>query len=127
MKRLFMLVLSLLAPLAALHAAEPAPTDRYNVVWDSPSTNAFGSMPLGNGDVGVNAWAQADGTLHLLIGKTDAWDDNSRIVKVGEVIVHFAQTTFAGKFRQELDLQTGSIVFQTPAGADEAKASEIRL
>jgi hypothetical protein len=69
-------------------------------------------MPLGNGDIGVNAWAQADGTLHLLISKTDAWDDNARLVKVGEVVVRFATNLFAGKFRQELDLKTGSIVLQ---------------
>ena len=29
--------------------------DRYNVVWNTPSHNAHGSMPLGNGDIGTNA------------------------------------------------------------------------
>ena len=43
-------------------------------------------MPLGNGDIGLNAWAHADGSIHLLISKTDAWDDNSRLVKVGEAL-----------------------------------------
>ncbi len=85
---------------------------QYNVVWDSPSADGHGSMPLGNGDIGVNAWAQADSSIHLLISKTDAWDDNARLVKVGKVVVRFAQNPFAGKFRQELDLQTGSILFQ---------------
>lgn len=28
--------------------------DQYNVIWDSPSRNAAGSMPLGNGQIGVN-------------------------------------------------------------------------
>ena len=28
---------------------------RYNVVWDSPSRDASGRMPLGNGDIGANA------------------------------------------------------------------------
>jgi hypothetical protein len=81
----------------------------YNVVWEAPSADCRGSMPLGNGDIGLNVWALADGSLHLLISKTDAWDDNARLVKVGEVVVRFAPGTFAGKFRQELDLQTGSI------------------
>ena len=85
---------------------------QYNVVWDSPSADCHGSMPLGNGDIGLNVWALADGTLHLLISKTDAWDDNSRLVKVGEVVLKFDPSVFAGKFRQELDLQTGSILFQ---------------
>jgi hypothetical protein len=95
--------------LAALFFAAAA---QYNVVWDSPSADHNGSMPLGNGDIGLNAWAQADGTLHLLISKTDAWDDNSRLVKVGKVVVRFDKNPFTGKFRQELDLQTGSIIFQ---------------
>jgi hypothetical protein len=89
-----------------------ATADSYNIVWDSPSLDAHGSMPLGNGDIGLNAWALADGTIHLLISKTDAWDDNSRLVKVGEVLVRFEPNPFAGKFKQELDLQTGSILFQ---------------
>ena len=86
--------------------------DAYNIVWDAPSADHYGSMPLGNGDIGLNAWAQADGTLHVLISKTDAWDENSRLVKVGKVVFRFEPNPFAGKFRQELELQTGSIVFQ---------------
>ncbi len=97
---------------AILTAMFLAAAAQYNVVWDSPSTDHNGSMPLGNGDIGLNAWAQADGTLHFLISKTDAWDDNSRLVKVGKVVVRFNPNTFAGKFRQELDLPTGSILFQ---------------
>jgi alpha-L-fucosidase 2 len=30
------------------------PLERYNVVWTSPSRDAAGSMPLGNGDLGIN-------------------------------------------------------------------------
>jgi hypothetical protein len=92
----------------ALAAAAQTPTC-YNVVWDAPSADCHGSMPLGNGDIGLNAWAQPDGSLHLLISKTDAWDDNARLVKVGEVVVHFAPDTFAGQFRQELKLEEGCI------------------
>jgi hypothetical protein len=32
--------------------------DACNVVWDSPSRNSHGSMPLGNGDIGINAWVE---------------------------------------------------------------------
>ena len=28
------------------------PLDRYNVVWDSPSKDHNGSIPIGNGDIG---------------------------------------------------------------------------
>lgn len=84
----------------------------HNVVWDTPSQDHNGSMPLGNGDIGLNAWAQADGSLHVLISKTDAWDDNARLVKVGKVVFRFEPSPFAGNFRQELDLQSGSILLQ---------------
>ena len=30
----------------------------YNVVWDSPSKDATGSMPIGNGDIGLNVWVE---------------------------------------------------------------------
>ena len=96
------------AVMLALAAAAQTPAG-YNVVWDSPSADCRGSMPLGNGDIGLNAWAQADGSLHLLISKTDAWDDNARLVKVGEVVVSFAPEAFTGKFRQELKLEEGCI------------------
>ena len=64
--------------------------DDYDVVWDSPSENARGSMPLGNGDISLNAWVEADGDLIFYIGKTDAWDDNSRLLKLGRVRISLA-------------------------------------
>ena len=60
---------------------------RYDVVWDSPSKDAHGSMPLGNGDISLNAWIEPSGQLVFYIGKTDAWDDNARLLKDGKVRV----------------------------------------
>ena len=67
---------------AVLPAAEPAAVrpahDCLKVVWTTPSTNAMGSMPLGNGDVSVNAWAEKDGDLLLyicLLYTSDAADE----------------------------------------------------
>ena len=34
-----------------------------NLAWDSPSTGANGSMPLGNGEVGLNLWMEKNGDL----------------------------------------------------------------
>ena len=48
----------------------------YDVIWDSPSNDSSGSMPLGNGDLGVNAWVEPSGDLVLLLSKTDAWSEN---------------------------------------------------
>ena len=106
----------LLAPLSA----PAAPVDGFDVVWDSPSQDHHGSMPLGNGDIALNAWATQDGDLQFYISKTDAWDDNARLVKVGKVRVHFDPNPFMGgqSFRQELKLGEGSIEITT--GADSA-------
>jgi hypothetical protein len=85
--------------------------DLYNVVWTNPSANARGSMPLGNGDIGINAWMDEKGDLSFYIGKTDSWEDNSRLAKVGKVRVRLEPNPIApgAAFRQVLNLQTGEI------------------
>ena len=110
---LTLLAVLLLAPWAALQAAEPAPLDRYNVVWESPSQDAHGSMPLGNGDIGLNAWALADGSLHLLISKTDTWDDNARLVKVGAQKLA-GKATSTGSWAAYRTDQLGALAFDKP-------------
>jgi len=50
--------------------------EEINVCWDSPSANSLGSMPLGNGDIGINVWFEAQGDLVLYLGKTDSWGEN---------------------------------------------------
>ncbi|MCU0874608.1 MAG: DUF5703 domain-containing protein, partial [Pirellulaceae bacterium] len=105
-------------------AAEPTPDalDSYNVVWESPSANYGGSLPLGNGDIGLNVWVEADGDLQFLISKTDAWDDNARLVKIGKVCVHLEPNPFAAgqSFRQTLHLRDATIV--TEAGDGDRRA-----
>ena len=107
-------------------AASPGGPDAFNVVWDSPSANHHGSMPLGNGDIALNAWMTKDGDLQFYISKTDAWDDNARLVKVGKVRVHFEPNPVAaGKaFRQELKLGEGCIEM-TAGDASAADQSAI--
>jgi len=91
-------------------AAADDPLPKYNVVWDTPSQDAHGSMPLGNGDIGINAWVEPSGDLVFYISKTDAWDENDRICKIGRVRVKF-DPPLAVKdcFRQELKLREGVI------------------
>jgi len=57
----------------------------YNVVWETPSRNSSGSMPIGNGDIGANVWVEPNGDLLLLLSKTDAWSENGRILKIGVI------------------------------------------
>ncbi|HYA48635.1 MAG TPA: DUF5703 domain-containing protein, partial [Burkholderiales bacterium] len=88
--------------------------DRYDVVWDSPSADHHGSMPLGNGDIALNAWMTAAGDLQFYIAKTDAWDDSGRLVKVGKVRLRFEPNPVVPgmTFRQTLRLSQGAIEIQ---------------
>ena len=91
------------------------PTDRINnVIWNSPSENASGSMPLGNGDIGLNAWVEPSGDLLFYIGKTDAFDENSILQKIGRIRVHFNPQPNYDKnlFQQELVLNSGEILIK---------------
>ncbi len=92
-------------------AKNPADPSVYNVTWDSPSKDAFGSMPEGNGDIGLNVWVENNGDVCFLIGKTDAWGDNGRLLKVGKVRVQCdPPLVFPGaRFKQELDLASGAV------------------
>ena len=92
--------------------------DAYNVVWDSPSVDHHGSMPLGNGDIALNAWVTPQGDVQFFISKTDAWDDNARLVKVGAVRVHLEPNPFANNppFRQTLSLRDATLKVEAGDG-----------
>ncbi len=62
-----------------------AQLDRYNVTWTTPSQTDRAAMPLGNGEVGVSLWVQADGEVHFYIARTDARTECDRSVKLGKV------------------------------------------
>lgn len=87
---------------------------QYNVVWVSPSKDASGSMPIGNGDLGANVWVEQSGDLLLLIGKTDSWDENSINLKLGRIRIRLHPNPFKSdvRFRQELRLATADIVIE---------------
>ncbi|MEA3368386.1 MAG: DUF5703 domain-containing protein, partial [Planctomycetota bacterium] len=60
----------------AAGAAETAHRmDPYNVVWQTPSKDPSGSMPLGNGSTGLNAWVEESGDLLFYISRIDTWGD----------------------------------------------------
>ncbi|MEI8235106.1 MAG: DUF5703 domain-containing protein [Verrucomicrobiota bacterium] len=84
---------------------------RYNVVWTSPSKDASGVMPIGNGDIAAGVYAIENGDLYLLLSKNDAFNYCGDLYKTGRVRVSLNPNPFtAGKpFRQTLDLPTGSI------------------
>jgi len=94
--------------------AQETTLKKYNIVWNSPSESSWGSMPIGNGDIGSNVWVTPDGVLHYYISKTDAFSENGRLLKVGKASVRFTPNVLAGEnFKQELDLESGIIKIST--------------
>jgi hypothetical protein len=89
----------------------PPDLTRAEVAWTTPSKDASGSMPIGNGEVVLNVWVEdKTGDLLILIARTDALSEISRILKLGRVRVHFSQPLFTGPgFRQKLAIKDGRI------------------
>lgn len=102
------------------------PLTPYNVIWTTPSKGSSGSMPIGNGDVGLNVWVQQSGDLVLLVSKTDAWSENCRLLKLGRLRIKLSPNLLSGggAFRQELRLREGQIVIQSGRGE---KAIELHV
>ncbi len=91
---------------------------RYNVTWDTPGNGPQDSMPLGNGDITLNAWTHADGSLHMLVGKQDSYDRNGRLLKVGGLALLPGKPAAEGAFRQTLHLEDSTlrVEFETADG-----------
>jgi len=108
MLRIVLLLCGLLATVAARADDAVSP---YEVVWDSPSEDVNGTVPLGNGVVALNAWIDRAGDLKFYIARTDSWDDNGRLVKVGAVRVHVGDNV-PGRtktFTQRLNARDGTL------------------
>ncbi len=109
-----LLMATALLSIAACHSEEVVritSLDQCNVVWDTPSGDSSGSMPIGNGDIGMNVWVEDNGDVLLLLSKTDSWDQNYDLLKLGRVRITLSPSPFAkgGGFRQELKLREGQI------------------
>jgi hypothetical protein len=93
----------------------------YNVVWNTPSQNSLGSMPAGNGAIGVNLWVEENGDLLFYLSKTDAWSENARLLKIGKVRLSLSPNPFLEDkpFLQELILEDGLIHIEAGKGEDK--------
>ncbi len=83
----------------------------YSVTWNSPGSSYKDSMPIGNGDIGLNVWTEANGDIVFLIAKTDAWTENGQLVKLGRVRLSIDGNPFKASpaFRQILRPKSGDI------------------
>ncbi len=83
----------------------------YDITWKTPGLNSQGSMPLGNGDIGINAWVERNGDLLFYLSKTDAWSENGQLLKLGKIRVTLSPKPLVDKsFVQKLKLQHGEIL-----------------
>jgi alpha-L-fucosidase 2 len=120
-KRLLVVMLGLIGILVSSFYASGseklnvAELDRYTVVWNSPSDDYNGSMPIGNGDLAANVWIEPNGDLLFYLSKSDAWSSGQELLKLGRVRVrlHKPLVREGGVFKQELDLKTGTIRIQS--------------
>jgi hypothetical protein len=90
---------------------EQCKVSQYNVVWDSPSEDFNGSMPIGNGDLAANVWVEPSGDLLFYVSKSDAWSADQQLLKLGRLRVELDPPLYTegATFKQQLDLETGSI------------------
>ena len=84
------------------------------VNWTTPSTSEFGSMPLGNGETGVNLWTENGRDLCFYLARTDAWDEFGRLCKLARVRVRLPEGVFAADapFSQRLDTHRATVVIR---------------
>jgi alpha-L-fucosidase 2 len=82
---------------------------KYNITWTTPSDGSFGSMPLGNGDIGMNVWTEKNGDILFYISKVNAYNSDHLLPKLGKVRITFSPALDVSNFRQILQLEDGSI------------------
>jgi alpha-L-fucosidase 2 len=84
---------------------------KYNVNYNTLCQHSMESMPLGNGDIGINIWTDTLG-IHFYMGKTDTWSGIGRLLKPGLIDLSFKPSPFKNinSFSQELKLENGEIV-----------------
>jgi alpha-L-fucosidase 2 len=116
----------------------PAVTpDSFDVSWDTPGPGSAQSMPIGNGDIGLNVWTAANGDLVFYISKTDAWGGETDpamdpwmkqggvLMKLGAVrlslhpapLLPDSHSRVDAAFRQVLRLRDGEVLVREGEGA----------
>jgi hypothetical protein len=100
-------------------SSSKASKDPYQVVWTTPSADASGSMPMGNGEVGINLWVEKNGDLFFYISRSDSLSEISRLVKVGGVRVSISPNPLkdGAPFKQALLLKDGVCRVEMGEGA----------
>lgn len=110
--KIFKILTALLLIYLPSKAERGIDVSKYNIVWDSPSENSFGSMPLGNGDIGLNVWVEKNGDLLFYISKVDAFDAGHLLPKLGRIRIKMVPAMHFEKFKQTLSLMDASVLVE---------------
>lgn len=106
--------------------------DSHNVIWDTPGPTSSQSMPIGNGDIGLNVWVEKTGDLCFFIAKTDAWgaaaeNEKNDWIKNGGVLMKLGKVRVSlnpnplkqdTQFKQILRLSTSEIIVNEGSGTN---------
>ncbi len=99
--------------------------DGCNVSWNIPGPSSQQSMPVGNGDIGLNVWVEPSGDLGFYIGKTDSWGEQNQgprgLMKVGggHIAITPGPLASGASFAQVLHLHEGEIDIREGDGDGE--------
>jgi len=81
-----------------------------NVEWDGPSKqDSFDSMPLGNGDIGLNVWFEVNGDILFYVSKVDAYDSQHLLPKLGRLRLRTEPALDVNNVKSTLLLEQGAV------------------
>lgn len=107
--------------LLGLAAQGPEGVSAYDLDWRTPGGDAAGSVPMGNGELGMNAWVEPGGDLVLLLARNDSFSEACRLLKVGRVRIALDPPLATGDgFQQQLRLSQGLLSLRFQGGQLEA-------
>jgi hypothetical protein len=91
----------------------------YDVIWTTPSDGPAGSMPMGNGEVGLNVWVEPDGDLRAYVSRSDSYSEICRQLKVGAFRLKITPNPFktGQAFLERLHLRDGVLEVQGTTAA----------
>jgi len=101
-------LIAMLALLAG-HVSAEHWTKPYDIVWTTPGTKGYDSMPAGGGNISLNVWAEKDDVV-FYIGSSDSFNAAETLTKLARIRVKVSPNPFAENLRQELDLESNTVL-----------------
>lgn len=107
----FRLTILFIVQLLIFEAFPQEEKNNYKIIFNTPSINETGNVPIGNGSLGSNVWVEENGDLLLYLSRNDSHSELQRLLKLGRIRISFSDNPFfKGKpFRQELNLKEGTL------------------